>query len=155
MTDDKIRDSLSLLRTPLSSRFPSFLDSTDDALAKDGSNDTAVENQSMAVDIQEPTDYMNVESDDDSGPVVVCNEEVEASMARLTKNAQSSIPSIPQEYPDQHRETYSLLFAAKMEHEDVLMTCARILDAANDVSLVREAAAYLEEVEAKRNTDDS
>ena len=30
------------------------------------------------------------------------------------------------------------------------MTCARVLDERRDVFLVREAAAYLEEVEAKR-----
>ena len=34
--------------------------------------------------------------------------------------------------------------------EDEVMACARILDEAKDVSLVREAAAYLKEVEAHR-----
>lgn len=34
--------------------------------------------------------------------------------------------------------------------EDTLMTCARILEEQKDVTLVREAAAYLEEVEAFR-----
>ena len=51
------------------------------------------------------------------------------------------------------RKRYPLLFAAMDStsfREDVLMTCARALDVANDASLVREAAAYLEEVETKR-----
>jgi A1 cistron-splicing factor AAR2 len=41
------------------------------------------------------------------------------------------------------------LFAAKAgnPHEDIFMTCARILESASDVSLVREAAAYLEQME--------
>jgi hypothetical protein len=36
------------------------------------------------------------------------------------------------------------------QQEDVVMCAARILDEKKDVSLVREAAAYLEEVEAHR-----
>jgi A1 cistron-splicing factor AAR2 len=46
-----------------------------------------------------------------------------------------------------YRSRYPILFAAVQPHEDVLMTCARALEAAADVSLVREAAAYLEQVE--------
>jgi len=33
--------------------------------------------------------------------------------------------------------------------EDILMTCARILDEEKDILLVREAASFLQEVEAK------
>ena len=49
-----------------------------------------------------------------------------------------------------HRIDYPLLFAAMSPQEDVVMCAARVLDEQRDVSLVREAAAYLEEVEAHR-----
>ena len=49
-----------------------------------------------------------------------------------------------------HRTSYPLLFAAMAPQEDVVMCAARCLDEQRDVSLVREAAAYLEEVEAHR-----
>ena len=42
------------------------------------------------------------------------------------------------------------MYAAMTPGEDEVMACARILDEAKDVSLDREAAEYLEEVEAKR-----
>jgi A1 cistron-splicing factor AAR2 len=44
---------------------------------------------------------------------------------------------------------YPFLFAAISNDEDIVMACARILDEQRDVTLVREAAAYLEDVEAK------
>lgn len=50
---------------------------------------------------------------------------------------------------DGNRSLYPLLFAATLEHEDVLMACARILDESVDASLLREVTAYLENVEAK------
>jgi hypothetical protein len=34
--------------------------------------------------------------------------------------------------------------------EDIVMTCARVLEERNDVTLVREAAHYLEHVERYR-----
>lgn len=90
------------------------------------------------------------ESDDEDGPVIVSMEEYDASMSRLSKDLTL------QESPQQHisystyiRSSYPLLFAAMAPNEDVMMTCARILDDKLDVSLVREAAAYLENVEAK------
>ena len=43
-----------------------------------------------------------------------------------------------------------VLYAAMTEGEDEVMACARILDLRQDVSLVREAAAYLEQVEAHK-----
>ena len=49
--------------------------------------------------------------------------------------------------PNDIRVRYPILSAAIMPTEDIVMTCARALDEQNDVSLVREAAAYLEEIE--------
>jgi len=48
------------------------------------------------------------------------------------------------------RLSYPLLYAARAPQEDLVMCCARILDDRNDVSLVREAASYLENFEAHR-----
>jgi A1 cistron-splicing factor AAR2 len=101
----------------------------------------------------EPEDRMHVDSDDDDedGPVVISNEEVEASFARSSKFSQQvTAPATDAAYPDSIRQQYPLLFAAVMPHEDVLMTCARALDNASDVSLVREAAAFLEQIENQR-----
>uniref|UniRef100_A0A7S4EKX1 Uncharacterized protein n=1 Tax=Pseudo-nitzschia australis TaxID=44445 RepID=A0A7S4EKX1_9STRA len=96
--------------------------------------------------------------DDEDGPVMVSSEEIEASLARSDCYASNSLPAVaaaaatyaPSETTAQLRKEYPLLAAAVMPHEDVLMTCARALDEQNDVSLVREAAAYLNEVEQQR-----
>lgn len=87
---------------------------------------------------------MDDDSDED-GPVVVSAMEYEALLAR-------TVDSQPEKR--HHSQQYPLLFAAIQPHEDVLMTCARALDTHTDVSLVREAAAYLEQVEATRQMDD-
>jgi hypothetical protein len=76
--------------------------------------------------------------DDDDPPVIV--ENVPDHLPPLV--ASVADPIIRQKYP--------ILAAAVLETEDILMTCARALDEAKDVSLVREAAAYLEQVEALR-----
>ena len=65
--------------------------------------------------------------------------------------ALSTIVSSKMDYPLDHRTRYPLLFAAMQPHEDILMVCARALDTQTDVSLVREAAKYLEEVEARKS----
>jgi len=84
------------------------------------------------------------ENDNEDNPVIVSLENVEAALARdQAKPAYSRV-----EYPLHIRERFPILFSAMMHHEDVLMTCARALDEAKDVSLVREAAAYLEQVES-------
>jgi AAR2 protein len=95
-------------------------------------------------------DFMTSDEDesDEDGPVVVSCEEVEASQSRTTAN--QSVPSV--HYPKEVRQRYPVLFAAMMPHEDILMTCARALDVASDVSLVREAADYLENVEKMQST---
>ena len=90
---------------------------------------------------------------DEDGPVIVPCSEVEASMTRssLLDRLQVQKYNVNANDDDKMQKiNYPLLFAAIVPHEDVLMTCARILDTGNDVSLVREAAAYLEEVEAQR-----
>lgn len=87
-------------------------------------------------------------NEEDDDPVVVSYEEVEASLQRSAK----VVPSTST-YPKEHRSKYPLLFASMLAHEDILMTCARALDEKVDVSVVREAAAYLEEVEAQRTAD--
>lgn len=87
-------------------------------------------------------DYDDDDDDDSDGPVIVDMTEVEASLARRMEY-DSSRPVLPQEV----LTSYPLLVAAILPHEDIVMTCARILDQKVDVSLVREAAAYLEDVE--------
>ncbi len=103
--------------------------------------------------------YMNMDDDDDvdeDGPVIVPYEEVQACMDRsssLTSNAIQSKTSGSHETNNLLEEKYPFLFAATIatqSKEDILMTCARILDEQSDVTLVREAAAYLEEIEANR-----
>lgn len=146
-------DSLASLTHLLSTRFPSFVDD-DNAQQVDRGESTRKEHTKMEAFNEQMNDDVKMsdgESDcDSSGPVVVPSDEVQASFDRLSQKRGHQAPSNPTEYSKQEREAYQLLFAARMEHEDVLMACARILDEANDVSLVREAAAYLEEVEAKR-----
>ena len=99
------------------------------------------------------------EEEDSDGPVLVPFEEYEAARVR------GSLPIHPtinynNNPGDPSRETckellqmkYPILLASMQPHEDLLMVCARALDTQVDVSLVREAAAYLEEVEAHRVT---
>jgi hypothetical protein len=89
------------------------------------------------------------DEDDEDGPVVVAEAEMAAFAARSAE-LKTYLPHMPQlQYPQNLRGAYPLLFAARMPQEDILMTCARALDDASDVSLVREAADYLENVENK------
>lgn len=87
------------------------------------------------------------DEEEDDGPVIVTMEEIEESMER---NASSKRTFQSDEYRER-RDEYPFLFAAISENEDVVMACARILDEQNDATLVREAASYLERVEAHRN----
>lgn len=82
------------------------------------------------------------EEDDSDAPVVVGAEEIQASMARSSAESYST-----DRLSMDARTRFPLLVAAMQPHEDILMTCARALDAKLDVSVVREAAAYLQEVE--------
>lgn len=100
-----------------------------------------------------PTSFDVPEHSDDDGPVVVPFKEVETSLARSVVQIKvNEHQDNEQESSVSHRQAYPLLFAAMTAQEDVLMACSRILDDATDVSLVREAAAYLEDVEAKKDT---
>jgi AAR2 protein len=99
-----------------------------------------------------PTADEEDESDNDSGPVVIPLSEVQESQRRagVTKMAcGNSIVICPA-----IREQYPLLMAAMQPYEDILMTCARALDEQVDVSLVREAAAYLENMESVAVADE-
>jgi hypothetical protein len=86
------------------------------------------------------------------GPVVVSADEIEASLARSAEAAATTRMGGPNvvQIPLDVRRTYPVLVAAIMPNEDIVMTCARALDEKNDVSLVREAAAYLDQVEKYR-----
>ena len=84
------------------------------------------------------------EEDDEDGPVIVDYDQVEASVARTSQTPKRQVIN------QLHCKEHPLLYAAMSPQEDEVMACARILDEAKDVSLVREAAAYLEEVEAYR-----
>ena len=91
------------------------------------------------------------DSDEDSAPIVVPTEEVSASLARSSIYIDTLYPRSQEE--QQHSLEFPLLFAALCPGEDILMACARILDDKVDVSLVREAAAYLRLVEARKQCD--
>lgn len=79
---------------------------------------------------------------DEDAPVVVSAEDVQAALTRT-----SSLPAHAN-ISVEIRRAYPLLVAALTPQEDIVMACARILDDRRDVSLVREASAYLEEVES-------
>lgn len=104
-------------------------------------------------------------NDDDDGdlPVIVSVEEIEESQTRSqmymdelnqylqVTNVRTAIDKVDRKLL---RQSYPLLLAAmdsSSGKEDILMTCARVLYDAVDVSLVREAAAYLEDIEAQAN----
>jgi A1 cistron-splicing factor AAR2 len=134
--DDDLTTALLRFKALLVDRFPGSFD----AAVSSGGNTIAQAADSMQV--------YSEEEEDDEAPVVVSSEEIEASFARSVGS-----PFKYQTYPASERHQFPLLFAAVMPHEDVLMTCARALDNASDVSLVREAAAYLEQVESNRDDD--
>lgn len=82
--------------------------------------------------------------DEEDSPIIVPLEEIEEAMNRPTTKYQVT--------PDAstYAKKYPFLFASLCPGEDVLMACARILDERNDVTLVREAAHYLDNVESKK-----
>ena len=108
---------------------------------------------------ESPGDGDDIEGDDDDdddedGPVMIPYDQIEASIARSALQSSQSSKlhggGLGGQRHSQHCEEYPLLYAAMSPGEDEVMACARILDEAGDVSLVREAAAYLEEVEVHR-----
>ncbi len=109
--------------------------------------------RAMEIDTNNHNSYWNLEEEDDEdGPVVVSSEEIEASMARSAAGVSTASTTNDLQIKQQLQKDYPLLAAAIMPSEDVLMTCARALDEKTDVSLVREAAAYLENVEQRRGS---
>ena len=117
------------------------------AMGEDYSNpeeqtDTYASRQEMVDDDDDEND------DEEDGPVMIPYDQIEASLARSSSDATKRLEVGAEQ--QQKKAEYPLLFAAISPVEDEVMACARILDEAKDVSLVREAAAYLEEVEAHR-----
>ena len=163
--DGEEENMLSKFRHVLSAKFPQTFfirpslptitrirsDSDDEQNSGDG-NVNKITNHGMDVEMTKDNHGWNSDDDDEDGPVMVSSEEIEASMARSssvgiginagTNDSSFEIQKLTRDYP--------LLAAAIMPSEDVIMTCARALDEKTDVSLVREAAAYLEEVENRR-----
>ena len=99
-------------------------------------------------DIEIPNYDSDEVEDDEDGPMIVSEEDVNASLARSASVTMREMKLTEEDKID--RQSYPLIYAAMTPQEDILMTCARVLDEAADVSLVREAAAYLEDVESKR-----
>ena len=113
----------------VSHKFPSFLIVSE----------LGLENEAMV--------HENNDDDEDSdAPVIVGAEEIQASMER-SLTVPSGNTNYARSISAAVRTKFPLLVAAAQPHEDILMTCARALDSKLDVSLVREAAAYLEQVE--------
>ena len=94
--------------------------------------------------------YNDDDDDEEDGPVIVPYDEFESSLSRSAALLNTCPKQVDSAGGAKHRIDYPLLFAAMSPQEDVVMCAARVLDEQRDVSLVREAAAYLEEVEAHR-----
>ena len=116
-------------------------------------NRTGLDHQEVINNLEYDDANDDTEEDEEDGPVIIPYNEVEASMARSSSQptqASKMWKESNQQQHYHHNKEYPLLYAAMTVDEDEVMACARILDEAKDVSLVREAAAYLEEVEANR-----
>ena len=103
--------------------------------------------------VAEKTGYcqeMDNHDDDEDEPIMIPYDQIEASLARSDASKKLSDKFSFGRQTGQHNKEYPLLYAAMTPDEDEVMACARIIDEAKDVSLVRIAAAYLEEVEAHR-----
>jgi hypothetical protein len=111
----------------------------------------ALRDKTRIVIAPEQDDELSNDSDSDSyeedldDPVIVTSDEFAASMDRINSYPKRIIPD------DDNRALYPLLFSATLDHEDVIMACARILDESYDVSLIREARNYLENVEVRKS----
>lgn len=152
--------SLQTLQAAVKVKFSSRIVETDknnsansDLVPMDGDHDDIC----GSVDINDDND-----DDDDDLPVIVSSEEIELSLLRsqehvneLKRYYHSPQSTATMEHHDRERlrQHYPLLLAAmdsSSGKEDILMTCARVLYDAVDVSVVREAAAYLEDIERKK-----
>ena len=156
MNVDYFSTSLMKLKKAIQKKFPSRFGETEILSLANGSVVHGIQRDSDGMDTSVDFD------DDDDVPVVVSTEEIEDSLTRSQEysneleryyHATKSTDLI--QGPDRKvlQEHYPLLLAAvdsSSGKEDVLMTCARVLYDAVDASLVREAAAYLEDVESKK-----
>ena len=157
--------SLQTLQAAVKVKFSSRIVETDknnsansDLVPMDGDHDDIC----GSVDINDDND-----DDDDDLPVIVSSEEIELSLLRsqehvneLKRYYHSPQSTATMEHHDRERlrQHYPLLLAAmdsSSGKEDILMTCARVLYDAVDVSVVREAAAYLEDIERKKTGNGS
>lgn len=150
--DGPILTSRSTLYQILRNRFKtSFGNNSIAGNNHDSTNESTQQVTSMEVDNEYDNNQNNGDGDgdNDEAPIVVTTEEIEASMARSSQSPAITNKRYPiEQYPLEVQKKYPVLFAAKLEHEDIMMTCARALDEQNCVSLVREAGDYLvEEVE--------
>jgi len=107
-----------------------------------------------------PKIYANIDdgadgpsSDLEDSPVVVPYHEIESSAARLPTVEISSGATQPGFVLEDVQRRFPLLYASVAPVEDIVMACARILEEASDVSAVREAAAYLQDIESKTGQD--
>ena len=128
VTSDNLKSALASFQSLLLNRFPTIF----------------VQSRINEVGTEETFNPMMVESDGDEGPVVVSGDDIAASLARSSHLMGG--PTLDQEI----QRKFPLLVAAVQPHEDILMTCARALSDATDVSLVREAAGYLQDVEQRK-----
>eukprot|EP00934_Nitzschia_sp_Nitz4_P004292 Nitzschia sp. Nitz4//scaffold388_size11999//10383//11945//NITZ4_009006-RA/size11999-augustus-gene-0.2-mRNA-1//-1//CDS//3329549986//4282//frame0 len=106
---------------------------------------------SMMIVVRESNDDDDDDDDqndveDDDGPVMVSSIDVQAAWDRAPPVPTTST-GVHDALPASVLQTFPILVAAILPHEDILMTCARALDEKKDVSLVRQAACYLEEIE--------
>jgi hypothetical protein len=129
-----------LLENKFPTTFAALMEEENDD-EEESDDDDHNDNQGLAVGMTDD----DGSSDDEDAPVVVDMEDVEASLARSSNNNATSRIDLPAEI----QRAYPLLVAAVQPTEDILMTCARVLDEKTDVSLVREAAAYLEDIEQR------
>ena len=138
LTQSKIFDDDDMIQFQrlLANKFPSFL------LVDEDEEETLV-------DAMEDSDD-DEDADDSDAPVVVEQVDIDASLARSSEATASYLGDSRNGLPPSILENYPLLVSAIQPHEDIWMTCARALDEKSDVSLVREAAAYLEEIDERK-----
>ena len=92
--------------------------------------------------------------DDEEGPVVIPSSEIEYSMQRSELLLSKAMPVIDDDRLKYLQKKYPFLTSSISPKEDIMMTCARILDEKKDASLVREAATFLEEISCNESLID-
>lgn len=92
--------------------------------------------------------------DDEEGPVLIPSSEIEDSMQRSELLLSKAMPVIDDDRLKYLQKKYPFLTSSISPKEDIMMTCARILDEKKDASLVREAATFLEEISCNESLID-